>query len=556
MKDRKLIKAMDLLNEKYIEEADLKRLKRRLAVRTASLVACICLLLSLTVTVFVPFSQPPCSDITECMSWNGERGSFSTGLILATPDTELQLRSIFLNYDINEFPKSRIYKKDTLLSYSAKMSAQYTLFNPTDSDITAKLLFPFNTTPSYIYKLDRSLDTSKYNLTVNGEEVDKSLRHTYSNRFDYDFDIDTETSKLCDTYAYDSCFAPDTAITKYTYEISGIISDDPQSTFLLAEWKSNPILSRYSLSSSGTWSISNKDGIVNLCIQRAKNGDEFILYVAGVPPKKELEWKCYETRYGENEMPGTATLKETQILSFEEYVLSAWDEKSGISKTDWYNAVIQHNSVESDRLYAILSTDDYDYQFMRWYEYDLTIGAGEQISAEITLPVYPDIYRSYEPYAYRYTHMLSFIETFESKEYPVESIQAEVNINTPYHLIAYDYQYLEDAEVDQAVKAINNFEDTDSGYKLSLNGLPKETIRDDRYSNAKPKSDILELDFKLCIVPDPTISHTHADPTFLEILRENILTIILIAIAITLPIAIALIIVNVKKMLNDRIFRY
>ena len=58
----KLLRAMDLIDEKYIEEADprrakpLKKIKRLLAARTVAAVACLCLLSMLTVTLICPFS--------------------------------------------------------------------------------------------------------------------------------------------------------------------------------------------------------------------------------------------------------------------------------------------------------------------------------------------------------------------------------------------------------------------------------------------------------------------------------------------------------------------
>ena len=65
-------------------------------------------------------------------------------------------------------------------------------------------------------------DTEKYGVTVNGEEIEKTLRHTYAAD---DFELERDLAKLHDGYAEDPFYDPDMPVTKYTYTAGGI---DPE----------------------------------------------------------------------------------------------------------------------------------------------------------------------------------------------------------------------------------------------------------------------------------------------------------------------------------------
>ena len=95
--------------------------------------------------------------------------------------------------------------------------------------MTATLLFPFGKAPDYGFQYDTvtmeecfGADTEKYGVTVNGEEIEKTLRHTYAAD---DFELERDMAKLHDGYAEDPFYDPDMLVTKYTYTAGGI---DPE----------------------------------------------------------------------------------------------------------------------------------------------------------------------------------------------------------------------------------------------------------------------------------------------------------------------------------------
>ena len=107
-----------------------------------------------------------------------------------------------LTFDISEFPQGHYIDKKEFSSYSGKVTAEYTFYNPTDYKVDATLVFPFGTAPDYgiIYDSEKEsytfpIDNENYAVIANGETIDKKLRHTLS-LSGAQFELKTDLPKL------------------------------------------------------------------------------------------------------------------------------------------------------------------------------------------------------------------------------------------------------------------------------------------------------------------------------------------------------------------------
>ena len=91
-------------------------------------------------------------------------------------------------------------------------------------------------------------------------------------------------------------------------------------------------------------------------------------------------------------------------------------------------------------------------QLMRWYVYELTLEPGQTLVNTVEAPMYPSINLRDDPAVYGYTYLLSPAQTW------AEFGDLEIVINTPYYLTA---------------STLEGFEKTETGYSLSLDGLPE-----------------------------------------------------------------------------------
>ena len=106
--------------------------------------------------------------------------------------------------------------KEILENYNDKFTAEYTFYNPTEYDITAKVYFPLDCGSSYTRDFVKGtgvidyLDFDKYGVKVDGKDISATVRNTYSN---YTFDM----YKFIEDMNNDFSPAEDFLITKHIY---------------------------------------------------------------------------------------------------------------------------------------------------------------------------------------------------------------------------------------------------------------------------------------------------------------------------------------------------
>ena len=402
-------------------------------------------------------------------SWEGQNRA---GIIITDETCPLIVESELLTFDVQEFPSSRYTTREGYLNYGGKVTAEYTFHNPADYQVTATLAFPFGNEPDYAYNYnpaadiyERNTDTDKYDITVNGEKISSQLRHTFSYRYGQ-FDLEDDLPRLSDGYVKDSFYSPDMPVTKYLYEISGVDEAMYSAASASFVWKPDSSGRKIFFQEGGGLSNDNGEWILST---GADNGNRATIYIIGEANAKEPEWKlsCNDPFGNEKEIEGKVALKETDVMTMKDFTLTYWTEESGVSETDWYNAVITQFNL-SDFGQGILSTDtslDVSENLMRWYKYDITLGPGETIVNTVTAPIYPAIDGGGKVPVYGYEYLLSPASTW------ADFGKLDIVINTPHYML------------DSSLKG---FEKTESGYALSMDGLPDGELEFTLCSEEKP----------------------------------------------------------------------
>ena len=412
----------------------------------------------------VTLSILPVSANSAQTEWEGKD---SMGAAVIGGDCPVEVANEVLTFDVPSFPDYTVYKLEDLESYSAKVTAEYTFHNPTDLTVTAKLAFPFGAMPWYFsgYYDENSqfieyTDTDKYGITVNGETVERNIRYTVEYAYD-DFDIQKSVKYISDEYVSDGLFQPDATVTRYRYSVQDVQSlDNYNRPCAVLDWNGE---------GDGTYVCfygavrhNEKDGSSKSCMSNVSPGKSLVVYVIGEPLAQPLDFKFYNDFYSNNrkEISGDVTLIDTATMRFEDFVLEDYvEEETEISKTDWYNAVVSQyiESFDNGVFYSGFGRDlnslDYSYEIMRWYEYEITLAPGESIVNTVTAPLYPDVSTRYSPPIYTYNYLLSPASTWASFG------ELRININTPYY-------------IQGGSDFLGELERTDSGYRMSLDGLP------------------------------------------------------------------------------------
>ena len=385
-------------------------------------------------------------------------GTTSTGAIVTDESCPLIVENELLTFGIQEFPEQHYQEVEDYLKYSGKVTAEYTFYNPSNYTVNATLVFPFGVVPDYGYLYDQETeeriwdaDTDKYEITVNGEVISKELRHTLM-FFGSQFDLEEDMAKLHDSYMADEFYSPDLPVTKYTYLASDVdveTYDAATAAFILS---ADPARTKVFMENQCGGSTMENGVRLDTWVDL---DEPFSVYVMGEALGGPHDWKFYDNGACKDEIDGTMNLIGTETITLKEFVLSEYDEDSGVLDYDWYNAVVSSLKYFEWSYGAIHSTEvdlDVSERLMRWYQYDITLEPGERAVNTVTAPIYPSIDSDYEPSVYEYTYLLSPAQTWS------EFGNLDIVINTPYYMM----------ESGQEGFAWNN-----PGYELHLTGLPE-----------------------------------------------------------------------------------
>ncbi len=403
-------------------------------------------------------------------------GTDATGAIITGGECPIVVEREVLTFDIPEFPESYYGDAEGFADYSAKVTAEYTFYNPSENEITARLVFPFGTAPGYgVYDYD---DTAKFDVTVNGAPIEKKIRYT-PERYYSEFDIETDMALISDGFVNDAFYKPDMPVTKYNFRFTCNATSYDIRVALDVENR----LGDYRIYIPEYMSYDHQMG-GNMRISRHIGGGlvELTVYVIGSAPEGTLDWIFYESDAVDgNEIEGNVNILSTETMTFSELALENKPDDSLVSDIDWYNAVVTNlkaKQAEAPNHPIITGAVDatFDTDLMRWYEYEITLAPGERIVNAVTAPMYPAIDEDYEPSIYEYTYLLSPAKTWSAFG------ELEIIINTPYYITE---------------NTLGDFLGIDGGYTLTLDGLPDEELHFTLSESPNPEKQLSPYIFAL-----------------------------------------------------------
>ena len=409
----------------------------------------ICLLL----TFFSSFLALPASANSAQHDWNGRDES---GVMTVDGDCPLIVEHETLTFDLQEFPKYDTYNEDKLLSYTGRVSAEYTFYNPSDMTITTKLAFPLTSTfQTYAGKF------TDYQITVNGQTIDAEIRHTLS-LYTEDFSVENDLPRLKDDYVTDDFFTSgNLTVTKYTISMPDFEGGEywggprcgidinptnyPNTVFYFPEH-----FTRYHNLDDGTYRVYTERVYPWTTIEYYAIGEE-----PHTLPKFKVynDWHCLDS---EVLAVGTSTVK-TKTMTLNDLVFMDYDKAGEVSEIDWYNAkveLLQRKRAVNNPICLTLDLNDWSVALlMVWYCYEVTFEPGERIINKVSAPMYPDVNTWRKPTRYTYTYLLSPAGTWSSFG------DIDIYINTPFYI---------------SNSSLGKFEVTENGYKMHLDELQKD----------------------------------------------------------------------------------
>ncbi len=444
-------------------------------------------LVALTALILSSFSIEVSANSAQ-WHWSGVD---STGAMVFDKDCPIEVEKEVLTFDISQFPSNHYASQEDFLAYDGKVSAEYTFYNPSDLTITATLAFPFGNQPDYANtyneqtgEYETATDAEKYDITVNGEPVNKKIRYTL--KTDSQFNLEGDLKNLQNEYITHSFYTPSTTVTKYTYVVGGEnkegligsqVGDYYTAPTAGFDWDGGNGQTRIYFPDWNSYHL--QDNGVGRFGTFVRNGDYLTLYAFGEPLTAPITWQCYQNGGMKNgeEIYGLVSLVSTQTTTFESFVFEKYSEKFGISTVDWYNAVLcsfkdynggknNLNVVENYSDFSSPYVERFLSNLLRWYEYEITILPKQTIVNCVTAPIYPSIDLSYKPSVCKYVYLLSPASTWASFK------EIEIIINTPYYITE---------------SSIKGFNKTENGYTYKQSGLPT-----------------CELEFTLCTDQNPT----------------------------------------------------
>lgn len=330
--------------------------------------------------------------------WGGVQGSG----VVSTGEFPLEVRGERLTFHIGDLPTyTELTDPETYADYGGKVTARYEIFNPSEDTVIANLAFPYATGMQYGFYGDamRAHD-EKYAITLDGRQIGKRVRCTFSPFAQEDFNIETELPKLRDDYAEHAVYATDAPVTEYRYDVS-LYGSTAEYRFVSDAGKRTRLYCK-------DLSLWERDGEVLAII----DSPTVVVYAVGEGAAAPVIEMSHDASV-RAELASSA-----QAGTFRDVFLGDRWEKGAIGEIDMFNALTE--ILDSSTYGAFVGGGTADavisdaHELMMWYEYDITVPPKASVINEVTAPLIPDIDDSYNPAMYEYRYLLSPASTFAS----------------------------------------------------------------------------------------------------------------------------------------------
>ena len=441
-------------------------------------------------------------------------GTDASGQIITEGDSPLQIESEDLTFEIHQFPESSIGTSSELSEYQDHVVAEYRLSNPSEYTVTARLFFPYGHVPSYIHIQDENgdplffPDSSSHEVTVDGQSIEYTLRHSYSHYFEK-FEVGRDLGRLHEEIVDHDFFRQDLPVHFYTLKPEEELCDgaelsvdmDLADRSRIYYFKDLCSLSGYEDHYTAMMNTDPEDGLYHIT-------------VFGEPLSEQSVFEIYDCSDTARNHPLQISvgLAEHRVSTLKEELMKIRPENLGISETDWINAgfdFLKDTASDMPLLAEIGVNTDLGHMLMRWMEYEITLEPGQTITNTVKAPLYPSIDRGYDPEVYEYTYLISPVTTWAFTG-PIR-----VHLNTEFELVDNNEKF---------------WTQTGKGYMKSLEDLPDEELIFTLSTASHP----VRKSFVNDLVRDPLeiLSHSGLVFSLLFILLLPILLLILLYVVI------------------------
>ncbi|HKL84360.1 MAG TPA: hypothetical protein VJZ48_02695 [Bacilli bacterium] len=378
-------------------------------------------------------------------------GTYASGIISTDETSPVVVTKEDLVFYIDSFPT--LYDTENLSSYDSRVSATYTFHNPAAYNVTSRLVFPLGTQPDYIDNEDYLNAVAGYDIKVDDVVVDKTIRYTYSNT--NQFNIEEDLPRLRDTVQDHDFFNDELAVFRYEVRVT---APSVQSGTDIAVEINVP-------SDFTGIIISNKHRGHQTTFSGAKirywidNADSFFVYTLGQPFDTFADnITVFDSFYQGDEIDATATIVNKVAIDFDSLINRYRDDIPYVNDVDYKNAMIDWlderfatNRTRFDNEYVF----NIQHHLLTWYDYEMTVNAGESVTNQVIAPLFPHVRTDYDPSVYNYDYLLTPASTW------ADFSNLTIEIVTPYYLTTTN---------------ILGFSKTATGYILTLDELPEEDL--------------------------------------------------------------------------------
>lgn len=440
--------------------------------------------LCLGINIF-PFSKTNASANANLLEWQGFN---QDGETVTERDFPVMVENETITFDLLNLPTSADYSAGTFDYSNSKVTAEYTLYNPTQNRYKAVV-----STPNHYATLKNTGDESNFGVFANGEKIQTVSRYSL---IPEDGKLTTSGLPLFSNKFEETAFyTTNTQVTEVIYKINGN-KDQLNKLGLTIKWSLNAKEIRaYTLDTPLT---KTKEGY-KYSVKQVKE-DEIKVYFVGRATKIGTEYLL------------TSTDRKVDIdnFSFEEkrkitYTLKSFVEKlhaeseSSLLISDYYNVIISH--LERDYKKGDQSTSLFNPHIacsetiMKWDLFEMGVEPGERIKYTVVTP-YQVSYKNenYSPVVDVYEYLLSPSKSWDKFG------NIDIIINTDYYIV-------KNEEFE--------FQKADNGYFISLEKLPKG-----------------ELSFTLSPTKNPTVNKTNKKGCKSSLSGEIGLVMVLLALAL------------------------
>ena len=439
------------------------------------------------------------------------------GIVAKGGDSPLTVQSAKLTFDIPSFPQNDAVIHEDL----ATITADYFIHNPTSEPITTTVAVPICNYGDCDFA-QKGFTNEGHGITVNGVKVDAQLRHAYKEERYRDLQsILLQADYLRDEGFSDGIYSLDAVVTEYELELKETdqpclavfsVSSLGSERMILVDGEYARIEDSYAKSMKYSFYLSPKNG--NTTVK---------LVCIGYP----LETVCqlpilYTDSSLKTRAEGRMVVTKKNKTTLREFALRNYDPESGVSEADTVNAVVDYANVT--RMEGMLPKIDkalnVSEHLRGWYQYELTVGAGETVKNSIVAPLHPYLINNFmDPYEYCYIYRVDALNSWS------EFGKMDIEIITPYYLTNQE--------------RFKEFEKTEKGYAVTLDGIPQYDIYFHICSDPSPERVPMEDDI-------------FGDGTYISALLISSLILFIIIAAVPLTVVIVITVHIIKRIITAR----